>query len=307
MAGFLQPDQVIQLASCLMGLAAAGFAAGLLSIIYRVRPDEAKVWEYEALRVRLRKDSPMFRWFEPLIDELDSTIGKRLDEEQRGNLTHRLDAAGESSAWKPPELYLATGMMEALLFGLGAGAFGCAIDGVFEGVVLWFPIGAYGYYELIKKQLADRATLRILTVKTRLPYAIDLMAFMMQAGAGFHEALRTVVTENQEHVLGEEFGTVLNEMSMGRSRHHALDHLSKRLRDQDIDELVFAINKGEEMGTPLSEILRLQADQLRLKRSQWLEAAAGKAQVKIVFPGMLIMLTCLAIVMAPFLLPAFVK
>ena len=94
---------------------------------------------------------------------------------------------------------------------------------------------------------------------------------------------------------------------MGRSRHHALDHMSKRLRDQDIDELVFAINTGEEMGTPLSDILRLQADTLRLKRAQWQEAAAGRAQVQIVFPGMLLMLTCLAIVLAPFLLPAMVK
>ena len=74
--------------------------------------------------------------------------------------------------------------------------------------------------------------------------------------------------------------------------------------DDDVAELVFSINKGEEFGTPLAQTFRIQADQMRLKRTQWAEKAAGAAQVAIVLPGMIIMIACLLIIGAPFVLSA---
>lgn len=302
---YMTPVQAVQLVSIILGLSVATFSWSLISVLYREHVSGAPVWEYEALRVRLRKESAIFRGFEPLIDEVNQSFVRQRAEAERNELIHRLEAAGVSSAWKPPELYFAASILEAFFCGIGSFVLGSLLFDVEMGI-LCLPLGGYGYYELIKKQVKDRAQQRLLKLKSRLPYAIDLMGFMMQAGAGFHEALATVVAENKDHILGEEFATILNEISMGRSRHLALEHLRDRLLDVDINELVFAINKGEEMGTPLSKLLQLQADQLRKKQSQWLEAAAARAQVTIVFPGMLIMLTCLAIVMAPFLLPAMV-
>jgi hypothetical protein len=46
---------------------------------------------------------------------------------------------------------------------------------------------------------------------------------------------------------------------------------------------------------------------MRLKRSQWAEKAAAHAQVKIVFPGVLVMVACLLVVMAPIMLPAILQ
>jgi hypothetical protein len=43
---------------------------------------------------------------------------------------------------------------------------------------------------------------------------------------------------------------------------------------------------------------------MRIKRSQWGEKAAAEAEVQIVFPGMLIMIACLIVIIAPILLPA---
>ena len=74
--------------------------------------------------------------------------------------------------------------------------------------------------------------------------------------------------------------------------------------DDDVAELVFMINKGNEFGTPMAQTFRLQAEQMRLKRSQWAEKAAGTAQVNIVLPGMVIMIACLIIIGAPFILAA---
>jgi tight adherence protein C len=65
-----------------------------------------------------------------------------------------------------------------------------------------------------------------------------------------------------------------------------------------------AIIEGEALGTPLADTMRTQAEQIRLKRSQWAEKAAEESKVALVFPAMIIMVACLAIVVAPFILGA---
>ncbi len=55
---------------------------------------------------------------------------------------------------------------------------------------------------------------------------------------------------------------MLNDIDAGRSRRQALDEWKTRMRDGDVAELVFAINKGEELGTPLSAILMEQAEKM---------------------------------------------
>src|SRR5262249_12942364 len=141
-------------------------------------------------------------------------------------------------------------------------------------------------------------------VLERLPFALDLMALMMEAGGNFPECLAAAVQENANHPLGEEFGEVLREINLGRTRKEALEGLKERLRDDDVSELVFALVKGDELGTPLAQTLRTQATQMLLKRSQTVEKEAAEAQVMIVFPGMVIMVACLLIIIAPFLLQA---
>jgi tight adherence protein C len=154
-------------------------------------------------------------------------------------------------------------------------------------------------------KIRDDAKRRVTALKRRLPYAIDLMALMMEAGAGFQESLQAIVQENRDHPLGEELDGVLSEVELGRTRREALEKLQERLNDDDIKEIVFSIIKGEELGTPLAVILRTQADQLRMKRSHWAEKAAAQAQVQIAFPGLIVMVACLLVIVAPFVLKAF--
>jgi tight adherence protein C len=160
------------------------------------------------------------------------------------------------------------------------------------------------YAILTPKAVRDRAKKRLGRIRIRLPFAVDLISLTMEAGGGFQECLQTAVVENGEHPLTDELAEVLRQISLGRPRNEALRALQDRLQDEDINEMVFAINKGEELGTPLSAILRDQAEQMRLKRSQRGEKAAAEAEVNIVFPGMVLMIACLLIVIAPIVLPA---
>ena len=247
-------------------------------------------------------DAGLYRWFEPLIDELAAIIARQ-QPKPLAVLQHSLVVSREKLPWRPEE-FVAVKWLE----GIAAGGVLFLILWLAGWSMLSAVLGlavAIGYGFLVPKSVRDRGKRRLARVRTRLPFAVDLIALTMEAGGGFQECLQTAVAENgKDHPLTEELSEVLRQIALGRPRSEALTALQERLQDPDINEMVFAINKGEELGTPLSAILRDQADQMRLKRSQRGEKAAAEAQVNIVFPGMVVMIACLLVVIAPIILPA---
>jgi tight adherence protein C len=252
-------------------------------------------------REEIRAGSFMFRWFEPLVDEVAALINRRENPALEA-LRQHLVTSREKLPWKPQE-FLAVKWLEAVLAGggvfLGLWLFGWPTTAALLGISITLLYGL-----MTPKSVRDRAKQRLSRIRIRLPFAVDLIALTMEAGGGFQECLQTAVEENGDHPLTDELAEVLRQISLGRPRHEALNALEDRLPDEDIKEMVFAINKGEELGTPLSAILRDQAEQMRLKRSQRGEKAAAEAEVKIVFPGMVLMIACLLVVIAPIVLPA---
>ncbi|HEX3601350.1 MAG TPA: type II secretion system F family protein [Lacipirellulaceae bacterium] len=289
-------------ASALVGFAVAWCFYQLTSIVTYPRDLLGDSHPFERQRrEELRAGSLSYRWFEPVIDEVAAFIRGRGSESLEG-LRISLLASREKLPWAPEE-FIAVKWLEAALFGGGIFIMlwlgGWPKTAVVLGVVV-----ALIYGLLTPRSVRDRAKKRLARIRIRLPFAVDLIALTMEAGGGFQECLRTAVEENGDHPLTDELAEVLRQISLGRPRNEALVSLQERLHDPDIDELVFAINKGEELGTPLSAILRDQAEQMRLKRSQRGEKAAAEAEVSIVFPGMVLMIACLIVVIAPIILPA---
>jgi tight adherence protein C len=265
------------------------------------RPAPQSMFEI-ARRQRLRAKSLLYRWFEPAFDKLArrnaGTSPKRLEK-----LRRCLQLSPEELPWTPEE-YIAFVQVQSGLAAVGAGVFALlAFGSLIAAVVAGAVVGGI-FMALLGRGLPGKVELRMAKLKKRLPFTVDLMALMMEAGASFQEALRSAVQELPGHPLGEELSQLLRDIDLGRPRAEALRALQLRLNDDDISEIVFAVIKGEELGTPLAQILRTQAEQMRLKRSQWAEKASGIAQVNIVFPGMLIMVACLVLVVAPFILQA---
>jgi len=293
--------------SLLLGAACAALAAAYLgwfvaATFRRGRVAAASAVGFEAeRRARLRDGSSTYRWFEPIL-----VLWCRLGvggPERREALAQNLLTAAEPLPWKPEE-YLAARRIEAVLAGLLGTAFGAYL---LESWMLGPPVGlaaAVGYERLMVKQVARRAAARIRGVKRGLPYSVDLMALTMEVGADFQQALEVVVRESPGTPFAEEFGKVLKEIRMGRTRREALEALRRRLPDLDITDLVHAIVRGQELGTPLSLILRNQAKQMLMKRSQWVEKASQEAQVNLVLPGMITMIACLLIAAAPVVISA---
>jgi len=248
-------------------------------------------------RRRLREGDFVYKHFEPLIDELSRGV-----DPSHAELERLLAASGTKLPWKPAE-FVAVARITGVAMGLALFFVFTAVIDALTGAVFGVAIGFF-YPKMSVNAITSAAKVRIVAVGRRLSYAVDLLALLMEAGSGFLESLETVVRENAGTPFAEEMGLVLSQISLGRPRREALEMMRDRMADPDIDEFLFAVIKGEELGTPLAQILRTQADQLRLRRSQHLEKASGEAQVYMVFPGTLIMVACLLIVVAPFVVSA---
>jgi tight adherence protein C len=162
-------------------------------------------------------------------------------------------------------------------------------------VVVGFAGGGAGTYIY----LHVRATRRLREIAKRLPYSLDLISMAMDAGATFYEATGAVVRDDPDDPLNEELNIVIREIDFGRSRQDALSHLGQRITVDGLDSIISAILQAESLGTPLADVLKLQANLLRMRRSMRAEKRAGEAAVRILVPSMLILVSVVIIIFAP--------
>ena len=158
-----------------------------------------------------------------------------------------------------------------------------------------FAVGFFTAYLLLR----ERALARLRAIAKRLPYTLDLIAMAMDAGATFYEAANAVIRDNPEEPLNQEFGMVVREIDFGRSRQDALTHLGQRIDVDGLDGIISAVLQAEQLGTPLADVLKLQSNLLRMRRSMKAERRAGEAAVKMLVPSMLILVAVVLVIFAP--------
>jgi tight adherence protein C len=135
-----------------------------------------------------------------------------------------------------------------------------------------------------------------------MPFLLDLLTLLMEAGSTFLAALRQACDEFQGHPVAAEFGRVLADMNHGKTRTEALLAMRDRLADDEITSIIGSIVQGESLGTPLAGVFRTQADVLRIKRTQRAELLAGEAGVNMLLPAVLVMIATVLVILGPFLL-----
>jgi tight adherence protein C len=129
-----------------------------------------------------------------------------------------------------------------------------------------------------------------------LPDALDLLTICVEAGLGFDSAMRRVA-EKWDSDLSMEFGRVLQEIQLGKVRRDALRAMSDRLEVADVTTFIAAVIQAEQLGVSLSKVLRIQSDQMRIKRRQRAEQKAQEAPVKMVIPMVFLIFPSLLVVL----------
>lgn len=112
---------------------------------------------------------------------------------------------------------------------------------------------------------------------------IDQMTICVEAGLGFDAALSRVA-RTTEGPLTDELRRTLSDIRAGVPRPQALRALADRAQVPEIRQLVTALLQAQKHGVPIAETLRVQASEMRLKRTQRTEEKAAKLTVKIIFP-----------------------
>jgi tight adherence protein C len=131
--------------------------------------------------------------------------------------------------------------------------------------------------------LINRIRHRQTVITKSLPDSFDLVTTCVEAGLGLDAALARVA-EKVQGPFAEELSRTLREVGMGRMRRDALRELGERTGVADLITFVNAVVQAEQMGTSIGQVLRVQSEQLRLRRRQRAEQMANQAPVKMVFP-----------------------
>ena len=131
--------------------------------------------------------------------------------------------------------------------------------------------------------LDSRARRRQQDIARALPDALDLLALTVEAGLGLEQGM-AVVNERLRGPLGDELNRLLREVELGVPRRQALQLLRARTDVPELSAFVVALLQAEELGVSVGEVLKVQAAQVRLVRTQRAREQAAKTPVKILFP-----------------------
>ncbi len=269
------------------GAPRSGVARSLAAVeaIHRPRPD---MREQELERpFTERVLDPLTDWF--------TAVGRRFTPEDRVlRIRRRLDLAGNPEGWDADRvlgLKALAGLVGALL-GLvvppllGYGplvTFGMVLLGCFGGWVapsLWLYQVGYDRSQRVRRELPD---------------ALDLLTISVESGLAFDAGLAQVARRTTGP-LAQEFFRVLQEMQIGTGRVQAMRALAERTDVPELKAFVGAMIQADAFGIPVSGVLRVQAKEMRVKRSQRAEELAQKVPVKILFPLIFCIMPCLFIV-----------
>ena len=154
--------------------------------------------------------------------------------------------------------------------------------------------------------LTSRIQHRQHEVRKAMPDALDLLTICVEAGLGFDAAMAKVA-EKWNNELSLAFARALREMQLGKLRREALRDMAERIGIAEMTSFVAAVIQSEQLGVSMAKVLRIQSDQMRVRRRQLAEEEAHKAPIKMLIPLALLIFPSICIVLMTPALLIFVR
>ncbi len=230
----------------------------------------------------------------PMLDRLAEFAMRFSPSKSQEAMQHKLDLAGN-----PYEMSRFIGtriLMAILLGGAGLALLFVAKDLPFIQRVAMPAVGAgLGYY-LPVISLGSKISKRQKEIVKALPDALDLLTICVEAGLGFDAAMAKVA-EKWDNELCLAFNRVIQELQLGKLRREALREMADRMDVPDVSTFVAAIIQADQLGVSIARVLRIQSEQMRMRRRQRAEEMASQAGIKmlpaiafLIFPAIFIIL-----------------
>ncbi len=232
----------------------------------------------------------------PMYRALARFVVNFTPENQIDTIRRKIELAGKSQTMEPVVFF---GQRVFLTLVLGAGAFFLFFFvrpmGLTKGLIATVIAAMLGYY-LPMMQLSSQIKRRQDNIVRKLPDALDLLTICVEAGLGFEQAMGKVYAKWDDD-LALAFGRVLQEIQLGKRRSEALRDMSNRMDVPDVTSFVAALIQAEQLGVSIAKILRIQSDQMRVKRRQRAQEKAQQAPVKMMIPMVLLIFPSIWIVL----------
>jgi len=151
-------------------------------------------------------------------------------------------------------------------------------------------------YVLPELLLYSRGQERQEAISLQLADTLDQMTIAVEAGLGFESAMARAAG-NGKGALAEELTRTLQDIAVGQPRRDAYLALAERTGVPDLARFIRAVVQADAYGVSIADVLRTQAQEMRLKRRQRAEEKAMQIPVKVIFPLILCILPTLFIVL----------
>jgi tight adherence protein C len=218
----------------------------------------------------------------PMMKSFAKTTAKFTPQKQLEETRHKLELAGMTM--EPAAFFAMRVILTIMLVMLAFFIFFINSPSTAPGTALLYTLGA-GFlgYILPNMWLSSKIKRRQENIWKALPDALDLLTICVEAGLGFDMAMGKVY-EKWDNELAVAFGRVLREIQLGKVRREALRDMSNRMDVPDVTAFVAAIIQADQLGVSMSKLLRVQSDQMRVKRRQRAQEKAHQAPVKMMIP-----------------------
>ncbi|MBI5669016.1 MAG: type II secretion system F family protein [Chloroflexi bacterium] len=230
----------------------------------------------------------------PMMRRLADVVVRFTPEKQLEETRHQIELAGLAGSMEPTTFFA---MRIGATIGLGLAAFMVFFVLSKNSNAIFYVIGGavLGYYFPVL-WLKSKISRRQDNIVRALPDALDLLTICVEAGLGFDQAMGKVY-EKWDNDLAVAFGRVLREIQLGKMRREALRDMADRMDVPDVTAFTAAVIQADQLGVSMTKILRVQSDQMRVKRRQRAQEKAHQAPVKMMIPMVLLIFPSLWIVL----------
>ncbi len=282
------------------GLAILGIALVLIGVRRSSKPDAigerlTQFTERSMTLEELELEQPFQeRVLIPLMRSVLQVLGRYGPKQSAERLRLSLQQAGNPGNLQPLQFSgIRIGLAVILVLVFGAITLSQGLEVV--QVLMYTAIGGAMGYLLPGIWLGQQMKKRKKNILKSLPDSLDLLCISVEAGLSFDQALGRV-SEKWDNELCREFKRMLTDVRLGRARRDALRDMSARCGVEDVQTFVAAVIQAEQLGVSMSRILRIQSDQMRLRRRQRAEEEAHKAPIKMLFPMVFLIFPSLFVV-----------
>jgi len=265
-----------------LGVSFGGFSVYLLTRVVLGDKVDSSTLAWASGDEPVVSDSPIVNMSRPLIHNFTLAHAKKIKSESyRQKIAETIKTSGLKNEMNVDE-FIGMQILWGVLFPLLLVFMNFALDLGLAPIFI-VVLGGVGF-AFPNMYASDKKKKRNHSIRTDLPFIIDLLALTTEAGMDFMGAIQRITEKAPDSVLAEELDEMLAEIRVGSSREDAMRSLADRIDLSEVMSVVAVVTDADKTGVPIHSVLKDQAEQMRLERFVRAEKAGAKASQAIMLP-----------------------